>query len=96
LVTGKSYQQAESGEGDFFAAWGGISSVGLGLSILWTEGQRRGITIEDVVRWCCKNTARQVGLENQKGDIGVGFDGDIAVFDDQAEFTVSDFWTETF
>lgn len=91
LATGKSYQQVESGEGDFFAAWGGISSVGLGLSILWTEGQQRGITVEDVVRWCCKNTARQVGLENQKGDIGVGFDGDIAVFDDQAEFTVSTF-----
>jgi allantoinase len=89
LVTGKSYQQAEGGDGDFFAAWGGISSVGLGLSILWTEAQRRGITVEDVVRWCCKNTAKQVGLANQKGDIGVGFDGDIAVFDDEAEFTVS-------
>ena len=88
LVADKTYQRAESGEGDFFTAWGGISSVGLGLNILWTEGQRRGITIEDIVRWCCKNTAKQVGLENQKGDIGVGFDGDIAVFDDQAEFMV--------
>jgi len=76
-------------EGDFFAAWGGISSVGLGLSILWTEGRSRGVTIEDVVKWCCKNTAKQVGLEHQKGDIGVGFDGDIAVFDDMAEFIVS-------
>ena len=76
-------------EGDFFAAWGGISSVGLGLSILWTEGRAHGVTIEDVVKWCCKNTAKQVGLEHQKGDIGVGFDGDIAVFDDLAEFIVS-------
>jgi allantoinase len=76
-------------EGNFFSAWGGIGSVGLGLSILWTEGQTRGITIEDVVQWCCKNTAKQVGLENKKGDIGVGFDGDIAVFDDEAEFLVS-------
>lgn len=83
------YEECEGEEGDFFAAWGGISSVGLGLSILWTEGQTRGITIEDVVRWCCKNTAKQVGLEHQKGDIGVSFDGDIAVFDDEAEFIVS-------
>ena len=75
-------------DGDFFAAWGGISSVGLGLSILWTEGQSRNITIEDVVEWCCKNTAKQVGLERQKGDIGVGFDADIAVFDPEAEFVV--------
>jgi allantoinase len=78
-----------SDAGDFFAAWGGIGSVGLGLSILWTEGQARGITIEDVVKWCCKNTAKQVGLEHRKGDLGVGFDGDVAVFDDEGEFLVS-------
>ena len=75
-------------KGDFFAAWGGVSSVGLGLSILWTEGQKRGITVEDVVRWCCINTSKQVGLERQKGDLGVGFDGDVVVFDDEATFEV--------
>ncbi|EKG12860.1 Amidohydrolase 1 [Macrophomina phaseolina MS6] len=76
-------------DGDFFSAWGGISSVGLGLSILWTEGHaRRNVTIEDVVRWCCRNTAKQVGLDGCKGDLGVGFDGDIAVFDDEATFVV--------
>ncbi|KAF4300949.1 putative allantoinase protein [Botryosphaeria dothidea] len=79
----------DGADGDFFSAWGGISSVGLGLSILWTEAQTRpDITIEDVVRWCCRNTARQVGLEDAKGDLGVGFDGDIAVFDDEATFVV--------
>ncbi len=75
-------------KGDFFAAWGGVSSVGLGLSILWTEGQKRGITVEDVAKWCCMNTAKQVGLERQKGDLRVGFDGDVAVFDDEATFEV--------
>ena len=74
--------------GDFFAAWGGVSSVGLGLSILWTEGQKRGVTVEDVVQWCCKNTAKQVGLERHKGDLSVGFDGDVAIFDDEATFEV--------
>ena len=74
--------------GDFFAAWGGISSVGLGLPILWTEGLARGVRIEDVVRWCCRNTAVQVGLAGQKGDLAVGRDGDVAVFDDAAEFVV--------
>lgn len=74
--------------GDFFAAWGGVSSVGLGLSILWTEGEKRGITAEDIAKWCCMNTARQVGLERQKGDLRVGFDGDVAVFDDEATFEV--------
>lgn len=76
-------------EGDFFAAWGGVSSVGLGLSILWTEGQERGISIENIVKWCCANTAKQVGLDHQKGDLRVGYDGDVAVFDDEAGFEVS-------
>lgn len=74
--------------GDFFTAWGGISSVGLGISILWTEAASRNITIQDIVTWCCRHTAKQVGLENQKGELGVGFDADIAVFDDEAEFVV--------
>lgn len=78
----------QGAEGDFFAAWGGISSVGLGLSILWTEGQARDITIEDVVKWCCANTAKQVGLEHSKGDLSVGFDADVAVFDDEGTFVV--------
>jgi allantoinase len=84
--------QASVEKGDFFGAWGGISSVGLGLPILWTEGTKRydssNFSIEDIVRWCCKNTAKQVGLEHSKGDIGVGFDADIVVFDDEAEFMV--------
>ncbi|KAF2147334.1 uncharacterized protein K452DRAFT_261765 [Aplosporella prunicola CBS 121167] len=78
----------DGADGDFFSAWGGISSVGLGLSILWTEGQKRGVTPEDVARWCCRNTARQVGLEGVKGDLAVGCDGDVAVFDDTAAFVV--------
>ncbi|KAI4748501.1 hypothetical protein E4T50_01188, partial [Aureobasidium sp. EXF-12298] len=87
-VPGAIETTSKEGEGDFFSAWGGISSVGLGISVLWTEAAARNITIEDVVRWCCLNTAKQVGLEHQKGDIAVGLDGDIAVFDDEAEFIV--------
>lgn len=74
--------------GDFFSAWGGVSSVGLGLSILWTDKGRRCFDITDVVRWCCENTARQVGFECSKGSLAVGMDADIAVFDDEAQFVV--------
>ena len=92
LSNGHGHEKVEGAEGDFFEAWGGISSVGLGLSILWTEARRRGVGIEDgiedVVKWCCTNTAKQVGLEDRKGDLAVGFDADVAVFDDTAEFTV--------
>lgn len=82
--------QGPEEKGDFFGAWGGISSVGLGLPILWTEGLKRNseFSVEEIVRWCCRNTAKQVGLEKTKGDLGVGFDADIVVFDDKAEFLV--------
>ncbi|KAG2417236.1 allantoinase [Aspergillus terreus] len=86
-------------EGSFFSAWGGISSVGLGLPILWTEISRRKAlsgaddtktrqALQDIVRLCCANTAAQVGLERQKGDLVPGFDADICVFDDSAEWVV--------
>lgn len=88
IAGSSSSHSIQEGEGDFFSAWGGVSSVGLGLSILWTEGEKRGVTAEDVVRWCCLNTAKQVGLDHQKGDLRVGLDGDVAVFDDEATFEV--------
>ncbi|MGI5048486.1 allantoinase AllB, partial [Streptomyces sp. JAC25] len=37
--------------GDFASAWGGISSLQLGLPAMWTEARRRGHSLEDVVRW---------------------------------------------
>lgn len=77
------------GSGDFFEAWGGISTVGLGLSVLWTEGQKRGVTLEDVARWTAFNTAKQVGLLGRKGALNEGWDADIAVFDPEREFQVS-------
>lgn len=78
--------------GDFFTAWGGVSSVGLGLPILWTSAYHNNhqITAEDIARWCCANTALQVGLENSKGQLAVDFDGDICIFDDKAEWIVGD------
>jgi allantoinase len=92
--------EKEVNDGNFFSAWGGISSVGLGLPILWTEiSRRKQITapggtktveqdLQDIARWCSTNTAAQVGLSQQKGDLAVGFDADICVFDESAEWVV--------
>ena len=76
--------------GDFFSAWGGVSSVGLGLPILWTSAHEnhRNISPVQVAKWCCEDTAKQVGLDHCKGKLEVGFDGDICVFDDTAEWIV--------
>lgn len=77
-------------KGDFFSAWGGVSSVGLGLPILWTSALENGrpITPQHVARWCCENTAQQVGLSHCKGKLAVGMDADVCIFDDTAEWIV--------
>lgn len=92
LVNGDIMTKEEAAEierGDFFASWGGISSVGLGLPILWTEAASRpAISILDVVRLCAVNTAKQVGLSHQKGALRAGMDADICVFADEETFVV--------
>lgn len=77
-------------KGDFFSAWGGISSVGFGLPILYTEGLKLSppIQFHEISKWCSWNTAKQVGLSHKKGKIETGFDADLLVFDDQAEYFV--------
>ncbi|KAI1082154.1 allantoinase [Whalleya microplaca] len=82
--------------GDFFAAWGGISSVGLGLPILHTAAKKRAAadatatapSIVDMVRLCCAATAKQVGLSHRKGALKVGMDADVCVFDEAEEWVL--------
>lgn len=77
-------------EGDFFSAWGGISSVGFGLPILYTEGQRLSppVLLQEITKWCSWNTAKQVGLSHTKGKLAVGYDADMIVFDPEANYIV--------
>ncbi|KAF3923205.1 Allantoinase [Dactylellina cionopaga] len=77
------------GGGDFFQAWGGISTVGLGLSVLWTEGKKRGVDLCQISKWTSEETARQVGLLGKKGKIAPGYDADICVFDPEGSFKVT-------
>jgi len=73
--------------GDFGDAWGGISSVQLGLPAVWTEASRRGHGLADVVRWMCERPADLVGLDH-KGRLGVGLDADLCVLAPDESFTV--------
>ncbi|KAB1656778.1 allantoinase AllB [Pseudoclavibacter chungangensis] len=65
--------------GDFAVAWGGVSSLQLGLSLIWTEARHRGIDLETVVSWMSDRPARFAGL-TRKGRISLGFDADFSVF----------------
>ncbi|KAJ7703170.1 allantoinase [Mycena rosella] len=76
-------------EGDIMGAWGGISTLGLGLSLLWTEGSKRGVSLAQILEWTSKKTAEHAGLGEVKGQLKVGFDGDFVIWDPSAEFTVT-------
>lgn len=76
-------------KGDFFEAWGGISTVGFGLSILWTEGKKKGVDLEMISQLTSYNTAKQVNLLDSKGSLEEGKDADICIFDPEASFTVT-------
>lgn len=74
--------------GDFLKAWGGISSLQLRLPAIWTAARGRGHSIEDLVRWLCRAPASLVGLAGRKGDVVVGGDADIVIWNPEKEFLV--------
>ncbi|MGW0086758.1 allantoinase AllB [Streptomyces sp. NPDC003393] len=88
VVTDHSPSTADLKTDDFATAWGGISSLQLSLSAVWTEARRRGHGLEDVVRWMSERTARLAGLDARKGAIAPGRDADFAVLAPEATFTV--------
>ena len=65
----------------------GISSLQLRLPIVWTDASARGFAFADLVRWLCREPARQVGL-NLKGAIKEGYDADIVIWNPDREFKV--------
>jgi allantoinase len=75
--------------GDFQKAWGGIASLQLGLSIVWTEAKQRGFAVEDLARWMCRQPAEFIGIGKHKGVIARGFDADLVVWDPEKNFVVS-------
>ncbi len=81
-------------EGRWDKAWGGISSLGLALPVLWTAMVRRGIAsssgLERLGEWMAASPARLAGLTTRKGMLTSGADADIAVFDPEAQWTVSE------
>ena len=77
-------------EGNFEKAWGGISGLQFGLSVIWTEALKRNISIAKVSELMSKNTAEFIGLGNRKGKIQKGFDADIIIFNPDKKFIVKE------
>jgi allantoinase len=74
--------------GDFFAAWGGIASLQLSLSAVWTGARARGVTPEQIAGWMSAKTARLAGLDARKGRLAAGYDADLVVWDPESSFVV--------
>jgi allantoinase len=72
--------------GDFFKAWGGISSLQLSLPAMWTTLHGRNYGLRHLTRWMCSGPARLAGLGDRKGAIAEGYDADIVVWNPEKHF----------
>lgn len=75
--------------GDFLAAWGGISSLQLGLPSVWTEASARGFDVARVVAWMSTRPAAFAGLGDRKGRIAPGYDADLFAWTPGERFEVT-------
>ncbi len=72
-------------DGDFVAAWGGIASLQIGISAVWTGMRARGLSIDRLADWMATAPARLAGLGHVKGRIAEGCDADLVLFDPDAD-----------
>jgi allantoinase len=77
-----------SGSGDFMKAWGGISSLQIGLSAIWTSARERGHSVRELADWMSAAPARLAGLSGRKGAIAVGCDADLVFWDSEASMSI--------
>jgi len=76
-------------EGDFRLAWGGVASLSVAVSVIWTEMDKRGLPLQNLARWMSAQPAKLAGINDRKGAIAVGRDADLVVFDPDAEFVLT-------
>eukprot|EP00742_Colponemidia_sp_Colp-10_P007761 GILJ01008368.1.p1 GENE.GILJ01008368.1~~GILJ01008368.1.p1 ORF type:complete len:1034 (+),score=131.97 GILJ01008368.1:107-3208(+) len=67
--------------GDFSRAFGGVSSLGLSLQLVWTKGHEHGVTLAQISEWMSAVPAKIISMDQRKGSIAEGKDADFVVWD---------------
>jgi allantoinase len=75
--------------GRFDEAWGGIASLSVALSLLWTDCLRRGVSLARLVEWTSAAPARLAGLQAHVGSIEAGKHANFVAFDAAVSFKVA-------
>ena len=73
--------------GDFAQAWGGIASLQLSVSIVWTAAAARGLDPTHLATWMARRPAELLGLPG-KGVIAVGADADFCTLAPDESYVV--------
>ena len=76
-------------EGNFQKAWGGVASLSIAPSVVWTGMRERELPLELLTKWMSEVPARLAGLQNRKGRIAPGMDADLVAFDPEVRFRVT-------
>ncbi len=83
-------ERKQLASGDFFKAWGGIAGLQFSFPVLYTEGCKRGLTLEKLIPLLTENPATFLGLENKKGHLKKGFDADITICDTKKSMIIKE------
>ncbi|KAL6427570.1 hypothetical protein ACFW04_008806 [Cataglyphis niger] len=67
--------------GNFLTAWGGISSLQFGLSLMWTAARTRDMSLSEISKLLSSQPARLCGLDDRKGNLSEGMDADFVIWD---------------
>ncbi len=72
---------------NIFLAKSGFGGTEYMLSGLHTEGSKRGMSLQHMAQLVCWNPAQRYGMRS-KGDIAIGYDADIVLYDPNDSFVV--------
>ena len=75
--------------GRFDVAWGGVASLSMAVSVVWTECVRRGIGLTQLAHWMSGAPAELAGLGEHAGSIVEGRYASLVAFDPEAAASVT-------